>query len=1046
MDTKVASGEAKSTLGRSQALMKQLGKSVNSLAVEASYNELRSDLYSKFQSSGMIQSLKSQLRAQMLSQLRKAKAGSSQAVVAKGSALGQSVISRLLNSLIAEYLSKSGLRHTLSVFLPESGTNGNNSNTVDDLLQVLRLDGNSQAMSTPDQHIIDNLILLSGGSRTQSSSKAVSSSKSTLEAFFLAFASKPQPKPREVPTKTTDTQTTKNGTSRLEYDSVDYKLKMLEVKYQEQLDKERSKPFEAIDQRMSKYQRECDTRARKEVKEEVERIRATELAQIRIEERMRHRGELQVVQQQIEDMYRERMKEIQEKEDNMSSALNRKAQLVESTQYKARQRLLEDIERVRQREAQVKREAVHNSQRLQLELDKIAHKSEEMNKLMNDYKEKTRELDQTLRQTREQAKFETQREWEKKLEETLKARFGDMKTLKALETALEEERAKFHEELEIERQRCSILEQTLNGRNLEVKALVAQSKANHETLAAIEADRNELAKKVEEGNRLKETIRSIQNKAKQEVQKNENRIRELEEAQLRAESSASERQRQAQKRAANVILGHKRNFERQVKALHANVQTLKLRLGIKNRQALELDAQREADETATRAMRRQIQGLQAQLAHAQARAAAAGAGIGGEFSSGLPPLQPAATAAVGGINNYYGNTTELVVPLLANTGVHNQKMNFVSRAFQLDFSNRGEHGVTVEASNDVATTEVMMNGEREAELTAETRALEAKKNGFLQRSDDRRQQRGHGTWTANTDKIYRPASTYQRNSIKNYQMHSSKLRINEPVSSSSDEVPIQKSNQPSQLPPRPDALSMKLEKPVNNSQPTVSVLPTPSTYTHDSTKNTNTDTKSLLQSFVSETLPSVAVAQEDVAAPQNDMKTSTASTTSKFVATTPKRVPSPTILTSTSTTKTPTPSQRTTTQSAQIAETPPSQTRDKGYTSYSKSALPTTALGNYSAPPDKANQSLATNAAAAVTVERPKVSILREDEKTTKIESKSNTATAFTNDVANESLELEVSNASMDMGGDRDDDGEFEGGADDGNPFGFIDDLSTDDF
>lgn len=78
----------------------------------------RSQLFSRLQSAGVVDSLKTQLRSQLISQLNIPQAFHAGA----RSVTSSSLSTRIINSLIFDYLRCVPYSYTLSIFEPESGT------------------------------------------------------------------------------------------------------------------------------------------------------------------------------------------------------------------------------------------------------------------------------------------------------------------------------------------------------------------------------------------------------------------------------------------------------------------------------------------------------------------------------------------------------------------------------------------------------------------------------------------------------------------------------------------------------------------------------------------------------------------------------------------------------------------------------------------------------------------------------------------------------------------------------------------------------------
>ena len=110
-----------------------------------SVSEYKRGLYDKLHSTGILDNLKSHLRARILSKL----SGQDKVSLAaqRGAHEGghDGIISRVLDTLFTDYLRHNGFDYTLSVFLPESGLQSPSSAlSLQEVLRMLHVDETSQ--------------------------------------------------------------------------------------------------------------------------------------------------------------------------------------------------------------------------------------------------------------------------------------------------------------------------------------------------------------------------------------------------------------------------------------------------------------------------------------------------------------------------------------------------------------------------------------------------------------------------------------------------------------------------------------------------------------------------------------------------------------------------------------------------------------------------------------------------------------------------------------------------------------------------------------
>jgi hypothetical protein len=99
--------------------------------------EFRARLYGRFQHSGMLRGLKTQLRSQLVQRFNLTKSGATSGAGEQPTPLLQ----RVLNTLIADYLESCDYAYTQSMFLPESATpapGGSGALSYKDVFHILQ--------------------------------------------------------------------------------------------------------------------------------------------------------------------------------------------------------------------------------------------------------------------------------------------------------------------------------------------------------------------------------------------------------------------------------------------------------------------------------------------------------------------------------------------------------------------------------------------------------------------------------------------------------------------------------------------------------------------------------------------------------------------------------------------------------------------------------------------------------------------------------------------------------------------------------------------
>jgi len=302
-------------------------------------DDFKKQLFTQLHSSGVVNSLKSQLRTQMLAQLQSRYAAGVQVPMEQPPSLTR----RVINSMIADYLGSCNYHYTLSVFQPESGLSGSSSApfTAEEIMQVMHL-----SKATP----LSQALSRRGFSRIPSLEATPLNPGQAGDGphcFMLQLVESI----KEVNDRTTmdsGTQTYEGGAFRL-----GTALQLLEDQYAAQSKENASRPYRTMEERMSAYRREVDDRSKREVAQQVERVRELELSQVRLEEAAKYRKSLEEERQQMEKVYSDRAAKLREREEAINERLRRQQRDVEGAAFEHRQRIVKEEDRLRAWKAEV---------------------------------------------------------------------------------------------------------------------------------------------------------------------------------------------------------------------------------------------------------------------------------------------------------------------------------------------------------------------------------------------------------------------------------------------------------------------------------------------------------------------------------------------------------------------------------------------------------------------------------------------------------------------------------------------------------------------
>ncbi|KAK9829063.1 hypothetical protein WJX72_003703 [[Myrmecia] bisecta] len=292
-------------------------------------NDFKLQLYSQLKSSGVLSTLKTQLRSQVLNKLQTEHG----AAIAPAQQAQQNLWRRAMNSIVAEYLAASRYDYTLSVFQPECGLSSAAPFTHAEILQVLHIEEATPlhlALAKRGVHAKDP----AGSPPQQCFALSLLEAVAELSSRRTAHESA--------------TQTSEGpGAARL-----GLQLTQLEDAYLTRADSERQKPFDTLEARMARYRQECDQRVKEEVAMQVERVRELELSAVRLEEADRHRKALEGEREALDRLHQAKLGKLREREELTTERLQRQQRDVENVAFEHRQRILREEDRLRAAKAE----------------------------------------------------------------------------------------------------------------------------------------------------------------------------------------------------------------------------------------------------------------------------------------------------------------------------------------------------------------------------------------------------------------------------------------------------------------------------------------------------------------------------------------------------------------------------------------------------------------------------------------------------------------------------------------------------------------------
>ncbi|KAF1650466.1 Oral-facial-digital syndrome 1 protein, partial [Eudyptes chrysocome] len=308
-----------------------------------SQDELRKRLYQTFKNRGVLDTLKTQLRNQLIHELMHPILNGElqpQAVPNDDSSL----LITASNSLVADHLQRCGYEYSLSVFFPESGLEKKKLWTMQDLLQLMRINPKSSLYKS-----------LTSGTRKEN--------KGFLTQILIGLTEHHLSKE----THDTETQTTSVPPYR---ESLAEKLQLIDEQFADSYPQHQK--YESLEVKLHEYRKEIEKQLQAEMCQKLEHFKEVEIAKIKMEEKVQTQKEISELRHELERTHQAKSEALISREKNAIERLQKQQEIEAKEVYAQRQSLLKDIEVIRTREAELKQriEAFEVTQKLQEEKNK----------------------------------------------------------------------------------------------------------------------------------------------------------------------------------------------------------------------------------------------------------------------------------------------------------------------------------------------------------------------------------------------------------------------------------------------------------------------------------------------------------------------------------------------------------------------------------------------------------------------------------------------------------------------------------------------------
>ncbi|RXM95974.1 Oral-facial-digital syndrome 1 protein [Acipenser ruthenus] len=311
-------------------------------------DELRKRLYQTFKNRGVLDSLKTQLRNQLIHQL-KHPVLSGEVPPQPMPVEADSVLVQASNSLVVDHLRRCGYEYSMSVFYPECGLETDKVFSTRDLLQLMNVSPRS-------------VLYKSLTSTMQNENK-----KGFLMKLLIELTDHLHKARQDA-----DTQTDSTPHYR---ESLAEKMQLIDDQFAVLYQK--GSRWESLEAKLSEYRKEIEGQIQAEMDQKLQHFKEVELAKLRMEEKEKSHKEVSELKRELERTYQTKSDALIIREKNSIERLQKQQEIEEKEIYTQRQLLLKEIETLRNRDAELKQrtEAFEMNCKLQEEKNKSIEES-----------------------------------------------------------------------------------------------------------------------------------------------------------------------------------------------------------------------------------------------------------------------------------------------------------------------------------------------------------------------------------------------------------------------------------------------------------------------------------------------------------------------------------------------------------------------------------------------------------------------------------------------------------------------------------------------
>ena len=286
-----------------------------------SLKELKNNLKDAMRKSGVVHSVKAQLRREFIANLTDPYGKTERASTFAASNLRERLmLSALYNSLRAR-----GMKHACSVFVAECGMDKNSTLTAMDIVEGLNFGYASDVYKAVE----------------------AADKEGTMSNVFDLLMNETC---KRLQTSSSETSIQTETAGRTAREMLDIQTSAARERYEKVLSSEKASPQASVQERMLQYQNECDERMKKDLEGQMRHFRDTEALKIRLDESRKARVELDAVRREMDLEYERRLVASTDREKEVARQHAERERQLEASQYEYRQRMQRELDELRMRE------------------------------------------------------------------------------------------------------------------------------------------------------------------------------------------------------------------------------------------------------------------------------------------------------------------------------------------------------------------------------------------------------------------------------------------------------------------------------------------------------------------------------------------------------------------------------------------------------------------------------------------------------------------------------------------------------------------------